>query len=60
MESEAEPPVARRLRCDLAEVVDPVDNASWEMSVYLDLDAGEVMHTTEEVRAEPGAHLTRS
>ena len=52
MESGAEPPVARRLRCVLAELVDAFDDASWEMSVYLDLDTGEVIHITAEVREE--------
>ena len=46
MESGAEPPVAQRLRCDLAELVDAFVDASWEMSVYLDLDTGEVIHVT--------------
>ena len=52
MESGAQPPVARRLRCDLAELVDAFDDASWEMSVYVDLDTGEVIHITADVREE--------
>jgi hypothetical protein len=34
MESGAEPPVARQLRCELAVLADAFDDASWEMSVY--------------------------
>jgi Uncharacterised protein family (UPF0158) len=52
MESGTEPQVARRLRCDLTELVDAFDDASWEMSVYLDLDTGEVIHITADVREE--------
>ncbi len=52
MESGAQPPVARRLRCDLAELVDAFDDASWEMSVYLDLNTGELIHITADVREE--------
>src|SRR5713226_940778 len=52
MESGAQPPVARRLRCDLAELVDTFDDVSWEMSVYLDLNTREVIHITPDVREE--------
>ena len=52
MKSGAEPPVARQLRCDLAELADAFDDPSWEMSVYLDLDTGEVIRITADVLEE--------
>ena len=52
MESGAQPPVARRLRCDLAELADAFDDASWEMTVYLNPPTGELIHITADVREE--------
>ena len=52
MNSQAEPPAARRVRVDLAELAEAFDEASWEVSSFLDLDTGEVIRITAEVRDE--------
>jgi hypothetical protein len=52
MESRAQPLPARRLRVDLADLADAFDEASWEVSAYLDLDTGEVVRVTTEVHQE--------
>jgi hypothetical protein len=43
MEVGAESPVARRLRCNLAEFTYGLGDAPWEMSVYCELYTGEVI-----------------
>jgi hypothetical protein len=52
MESRAEPPVAPRLRVALAELADAFDRAAWEVDAYLDLDTGDVIRVTADVRHE--------
>jgi hypothetical protein len=52
MESEANLPVVRRLRCNVAELVAAFDDASAEVSAYLDLDTGEVIRVTPDARME--------
>jgi hypothetical protein len=52
MESQAEPPGAPRVRIDLADLAEAFDDASWEVSAFLDLDTGEVIRITAEVRDE--------
>jgi hypothetical protein len=44
--------MARQLRVDLAELADAFDDASWEVSAYLDLDTGNVLRVTADVRHE--------
>jgi hypothetical protein len=60
MESGAEPPVARRRRCDEAELADAFDDASWEISAYLDLDTCEVIPPDGRRSRRAGGHLYRS
>jgi hypothetical protein len=50
--SQVEPPAARRVRVDLTELTEAFDEASWEVSTFLDLDTGEVIRITSEVRQE--------
>jgi hypothetical protein len=50
MESRVEPPLARRVQANLADLAEAFDDASWELSVYLDLDTGEVISLTAEIR----------
>jgi hypothetical protein len=52
MESPAEPSGARRVRVDLVGLAEAFDDASWEVSAFLDLDTGEVIRITAEVRGE--------
>ena len=52
MEPPAEPPAARRVRVDLADLALAFDDASWEASTFLDLDTGEVIRITAELRDE--------
>jgi hypothetical protein len=52
LDSEAAPAFARRLRCNVAELVDAFDQASPELSAYLDLDTGEVITVTSDIRYE--------
>jgi len=52
MESEAEPGAGRRVRVDLASLAEAFDDASWEVRTFLDLDTGEVIRITTEVRDE--------
>lgn len=42
----------KRLKIDLDELEIALENASWEMSYYLDLETGEILMTTEEARWE--------
>jgi uncharacterized protein UPF0158 len=52
MQSQAEPPARRRVRIDLADLAEAFDDASWEVSTFLDLDTGNVIRITAEARAE--------
>ena len=52
MQSQAEPPARRRVRIDLADLAEAFDDASWEVSTFLDLDTGNVIRITAEVRDE--------
>jgi Uncharacterised protein family (UPF0158) len=52
MESQAERPAGRRVRVDLADLAAALDEASWEVSTFLDLNTGEVIRITAEVRDE--------
>jgi len=52
MKSQAEPPARRRIRIDLADLAEAFDDASWEVSTFLDLDTGNVIRITAEVRDE--------
>ena len=52
MKSQAEPPARRRVRIDLADLAEAFDDASWEVSTFLDLDTGNVIRITAEVRDE--------
>jgi hypothetical protein len=45
MESGGVPPVARRLLCDLAQLVDAFDDASWETRVTAEIEATLARHT---------------
>ncbi len=52
MDAQAPPPSAHQLQVDLADLADAFDDASWEVSAYLDLDTGQVIRTTWEIRQE--------
>src|SRR5687768_16759486 len=52
MEVQAQPPDKRRLRVNLADLVDAFDDVSWEVAAYLDLETGEVVRVTAETRQE--------
>ena len=58
MKSHAEPPAGRRVRIDLADLAEAFDDASWEVSTFLDLDTGNVIRIAAEVRAELEALYT--
>jgi uncharacterized protein UPF0158 len=40
----------RRVKVDLPELEIAFENASWQVSYYLDLDSGEVLHISDETR----------
>jgi hypothetical protein len=42
----------RKLQVDLDELMFAFDNASWEMSYYLDLETGQVVTIFDETRRE--------
>jgi hypothetical protein len=48
----------RRLRVDLADLIDALDDASGEVSAYLDLESGEVIRITAEIQRELEAIAT--
>jgi hypothetical protein len=52
MKFQAEAPAGRRIRIDLADLVEAFDDASWEVSTFLDLDTGNVIRIAAEVRDE--------
>jgi hypothetical protein len=52
MESPTEPPMPRRLPVDLGDLADALDDASGEVSAYLDLESGEVIRVTAEIQQE--------
>lgn len=54
--SGAEAEVVRRIQCNLAELADAFDDAG--MSVFLDLDTGEVIHVTAAVRERVAGGLS--
>ncbi len=45
-------PAVRRLKIDLADLELAFENSSWEMNCYLDLESGEVVLITDEMRRE--------
>lgn len=52
MDRAGEPLVPRRLRIDLADLVDAFQNGAEGVSAFLDLDTGEVVWVTSEVQRE--------
>jgi hypothetical protein len=52
VDSRVQPPAPRRLRVNLADLVDAFDAGSPELSAFLDLDTGEVIPVTAEVHRE--------
>lgn len=52
MESRAGPSTSRRLRVNWADLADAFDDASLDVSAYLDLDTGDVVPVTAEVGQE--------
>jgi hypothetical protein len=52
-ESRTQPPMPRRIRVDLADLAAAFDGASGEVRTDLDLDTGEVVRVTGDVRQEP-------
>lgn len=52
MESRGQRSASRRPRVSLTDLADAFGDASWDVSAYLDLDTGEVVRVTAEVRQE--------
>lgn len=52
MESREQSPASRRIRIDLTDLVNAFDSGSEEVAAYLDVDTGEVVWVTSEVRRE--------
>jgi hypothetical protein len=52
IESRDQEPAPRRLRIDLAQLVDAFESGSDEVAAYLDVETGEVVWVTGEVRRE--------
>lgn len=52
MESREQSPASRRVRIDIAELVDAFDSGSQDVAMYLDVEGAEVVWVTSEVQFE--------